>query len=261
MDRWSRPIRPGDIVPAVVTAVPSTRTAAVKVRIAGSDVDLLPKGFAWARGIPGALFKAKDVPAAKLFKVGDLIDVEVRTVDKGKLRDLVLEQSPTLEGAIVAIENRTGQIRAMVGGFSFARSKFNRATQARRQVGSLFKPFVFTAAIDHGFTPVSTFLDEEISYVAGPDQPPYEPKNYDKLYKGLVTLREALEDSRNIPGCQGDGRDRSDGSRELRSAIRAARRRRQGLPALLVSGTGRGRGAAARHDECVLRPFPIRASG
>ena len=199
VDRWSRPIRPGDIVPAVVTAVPSTRTAAVKVRIAGSDVDLLPKGFAWARGIPGALFKAKDVPAAKLFKVGDLIDVEVRTVDKGKLRDLVLEQSPTLEGAIVAIENRTGQIRAMVGGFSFARSKFNRATQARRQVGSLFKPFVFTAAIDHGFTPVSTFLDEEISYVAGPNQPPYEPKNYDKTYKGLVTLREALEDSRNIP--------------------------------------------------------------
>ena len=99
----------------------------------------------------------------------------------------------------MAIDNRTGQIRAMVGGFSFARSKFNRATQARRQVGSLFKPFVFTAAIDRGFTSVSTFIDEPVSYEAGPNQPPYQPLNYDRKYEGRVTLRRALEQSRNIP--------------------------------------------------------------
>ena len=79
----------------------------------------------------------------------------------------MLEQAPAVEGALVAIDNRTGQIRAMVGGFSFARSKFNRATQARRQVGSLFKPIVYTAAIDRGFTPVSVFIDEPVSYNAG----------------------------------------------------------------------------------------------
>ena len=83
--------------------------------------------------------------------------------------ELTLEQPPAVEGALVAIDNRTGQIRAMVGGFSFARSKFNRATQARRQVGSLFKPFVYTAAIDRGFTPVSIFIDEPVSYEAGPE--------------------------------------------------------------------------------------------
>ena len=99
-------------------------------------------------------------------------------------RELVLEQPPAVEGALLAIDNRTGQIRAMVGGFSFARSKFNRATQARRQVGSLFKPIVYTAAIDRGFTPVSVFIDEPVSYRAGPNQPPYQPLNYDRKFKG-----------------------------------------------------------------------------
>jgi penicillin-binding protein 1A len=112
---------------------------------------------------------------------------------------LSLEQPPAVEGALLAIDNRTGQIRAMVGGFSFARSKFNRATQARRQVGSLFKPVVYTAAIDRGFTPVSVFIDEPVSFTAGPNQPPYQPMNYDRTFEGAVTLRRALEQSRNIP--------------------------------------------------------------
>ena len=113
--------------------------------------------------------------------------------------ELLLEQAPAIEGALLAIDNRTGQIRAMVGGFSFARSKFNRATQAKRQVGSLFKPIVYTAAIDRGFTPVSVFIDEPVSYTAGPNQPPYQPLNYDRKFEGPVTLRRALEQSRNIP--------------------------------------------------------------
>jgi penicillin-binding protein 1A len=87
----------------------------------------------------------------------------------------------------------------MVGGLDFARSKFNRATQARRQVGSLFKPVVFSAAIDKGFTAESVFIDEPVSYIAGPNQPPYRPLNYDRKFEGPVTLRHALEDSRNIP--------------------------------------------------------------
>src|SRR5206468_4765057 len=126
-----------------------------------------------------------------LLKVGDLIEVEVREVRDGAPQSVALEQEPIIEGALLAIDNRTGQIRAMVGGLDFARSKFNRATQAKRQVGSSFKPFIYTTAIDRGYTPVSIFVDEPISYEAGPNQPPYEPLNYDRKYEGPVTLRRA----------------------------------------------------------------------
>ena len=110
-----------------------------------------------------------------------------------------LEQPPLVEGAILAIDNRTGQVKAMVGGYSFERSKFNRATQALRQVGSSFKPIVYTAAIDRGFTPASLILDEPVSFSAGANQPLYSPQNYDHKFEGPVTLRHALEDSRNVP--------------------------------------------------------------
>jgi penicillin-binding protein 1A len=185
-DRWTQPILAGDIVPAVVTFV---SPSGARVRIGSHDVELPKSAFAWTRR----------TSAADLFKIGDLIEVEVRTVEGTRPAELVLEQPPAVEGALLAVDNRTGQIRAMVGGFSFGRSKFNRATQARRQVGSLFKPFVYTAAIDRGFTPVSVFVDEPVSYQAGPNQPPYQPLNYDRKYEGPVTIRRALEQSRNIP--------------------------------------------------------------
>ena len=185
-DRWSSAILAGDIVPAVVTFIGA---AGARVRIAEYDVELPRAAFAWTRR----------ASAADLFKIGDVIEVQVRTLEGKRPAELALEQAPAVEGALLAIDNRTGQIRAMVGGFSFARSKFNRATQARRQVGSLFKPIVYTAAIDRGFTPVSVFIDEPVSYTAGPNQPLYQPLNYDRKLIGPVTLRRALEDSRNIP--------------------------------------------------------------
>jgi penicillin-binding protein 1A len=190
VDRWNRPILAGDIVPAVVTAVsPKGGNGSARVRISTHEVDL-PKGaFAWTR----------KTSAADFLKVGDLIQVEVRAIQGGVPQTLALEQDPIVEGALLAIDNRTGQVRAMVGGFDFVRSKFNRATQAKRQVGSSFKPFIYTTAIDRGYTPVSIFVDEPISLDAGPNQPPYEPLNYDRKYEGPVTLRRAIEDSRNVP--------------------------------------------------------------
>lgn len=185
-DRWARAILEGDIVPAVVTAVGN---AGARVRIGEFEVDLPPAAFAWTRR----------KSSSSLFKEGDLIDVEVRRMEGDRPTELALEQAPLVQGALVAIDNRSGQIRAMVGGFDFARSKFNRATQARRQIGSLFKPIVYTAAIDRGFTPVSIFIDEPIALEAGPNQPPYSPLNYDREFEGPVTLRRALEQSRNIP--------------------------------------------------------------
>ncbi|HET9568906.1 MAG TPA: PBP1A family penicillin-binding protein, partial [Vicinamibacterales bacterium] len=189
-ERWSQAILAGDIVPAVVTYVPEPKAKGnTRVRIATHEMELPPSAFQWTR---------RTSPAT-LFTVGDVIEVEVRKLDGNVPTALALEQPPLVEGAVLAIDNETGQIRAMVGGLDFTRSKFNRATQARRQVGSLFKPIVYTAAIDRGFTPVSIFVDEPVSYEPGPNQPPYEPLNYDRKFEGPVTLRHALEDSRNIP--------------------------------------------------------------
>jgi penicillin-binding protein 1A len=109
-----------------------------------------------------------------------------------------LEQTPVVEGAIVAIENRTGHIKALVGGWSFDRSKFNRAVQAYRQLGSTFKPVVFTAAIDRGFTAATMIDDSERSWTSDVGQI-WTPQNYDRTFRGPMTLRYALEHSRNIP--------------------------------------------------------------
>ena len=189
-DRWNRPILAGDIVPALVTAVtPKGGNGSARVRIGAYEVELPKTAFTWTR----------KTSAADFLKVGDVVEVEVREIAGNVPKAVILEQDPLVEGALLAIDNRTGQVRAMVGGFDFARSKFNRATQAKRQVGSSFKPFIYTTAIDRGYTPVSVFVDEPISYEAGPNQPPYEPLNYDRKYEGPVTLRWALEDSRNIP--------------------------------------------------------------
>ena len=185
-DRWSQPMVIDDIVPAVVLSVAPT---VAHLRIGPNTVDLRPDGLAWTRRAPPALFKT-----------GDVVDVKLTKLDEaGKPAAVSLEQTPILEGALLAIDNRTGQVRAMVGGFSFDRSKFNRATQAYRQVGSAFKPFVYTAAIDRGYTPSSLIVDEPVAYNVGPDQPLYTPKNYDGKFEGAVTLRHALEDSRNVP--------------------------------------------------------------
>ncbi|MGE3189417.1 MAG: penicillin-binding transpeptidase domain-containing protein, partial [Vicinamibacterales bacterium] len=138
--------------------------------------------------------------ASELVRPGDVIQVALTSVDAAAGRAVVaLEQTPAVEGALVAIDNKTGQVLAMVGGFSFGRSQFNRATQARRQMGSTFKPLLYTAAIDRGLTPATQIIDAPTEFDAGPDQPPYAPHNYDGTYEGPITLRRALEDSRNVP--------------------------------------------------------------
>jgi penicillin-binding protein 1A len=186
-DRWTRPIATGDIVPAVVVTAP--KTGAARLRIGSLHADLDKAGYAWTR----------KVSAADLFKPGDLVDVAIVKMDAATgAATVTLEQSPLAEGAILAIDNHTGQIKAMVGGWSFTRSKFNRAVQAYRQLGSTFKPIVYTAAIDRGFTPSSIIVDAPVSYSSGNGQI-YSPKNYDHDFLGPVTLRYALEESRNIP--------------------------------------------------------------
>jgi penicillin-binding protein 1A len=186
-DRWLRPIGPGDVVPAVVVTAPKTGPA--RLRIGPYHADLEKASYTWTRR----------TSAADLFKPGDLVEAAVTKIDEATgTATVTLDQTPIVEGAMVAIDNRTGQIKAMVGGWSFGRSKFNRAVQAYRQLGSTFKPIVYTAAIDRGYTPTSILIDAPVSYPSGNGQI-YSPHNYDHKFEGPVTLRWALEESRNIP--------------------------------------------------------------
>ena len=180
----------GDIVPAVVASIGKPATAgAARLRIGRYHADLTAEGFKWTRR----------TSAADLLRQGDLIDVQISKLDEGTgAAAVTLEQTPLVEGAILVIDNHTGQIKAMLGGWSFGRSKFNRAVQAYRQLGSTFKPIVYTAAIDRGFTPSSIIADTPVSYSARNGQI-YSPHNYDHKFLGPVTLRYALEESRNIP--------------------------------------------------------------
>jgi len=174
-------------VPAVVVTAPKAGPA--RLRIGRLHADLAKDGYTWTRR----------TSAADLFAPGDLVEVAVTKLDEAAgVATVTLDQAPQVEGALVAIENRTGQIKAMVGGWSFSRSKFNRAVQAYRQIGSTFKPILYTAAIDRGYTPASILIDQPVSYPAGNGQI-YAPTNYDHKFLGPITLRHALEESRNIP--------------------------------------------------------------
>lgn len=129
-----------------------------------------------------------------ILKVGDVIYVS-QVADK--TGSYTLEQVPEIEGALVAMDPRTGRVLAMVGGFSFAESEFNRATQALRQPGSSFKPIVYAAALDNGYTPASVVLDAPVE-VRMADGSVWRPENYAQEFYGPQTLRRGIERSRNV---------------------------------------------------------------
>jgi penicillin-binding protein 1A len=185
--RWERPFAVNDIVPAVVV---DTDATTIHLRAGDTRISIDKKGYAWTR---------KTNPS-QLVARGDLVEAKILTIDPAEhTATASLDQPPAVEGGVLALDNRTGQITAMVGGYSFDRSKFNRATQAFRQVGSAFKPFVYTAAIDRGYTPTTILEDVPVTFPGGAGSPPYSPQNYDRKFEGPVTLRHALEESRNVP--------------------------------------------------------------
>src|SRR6202030_4520183 len=108
-----------------------------------------------------------------------------------------LEKQRAPQAAMLAIDNSTGEIKAMVGGYSFEDSKFNRATQAVRQVGSSFKIYLYADAIEKGASPFDTIVDTPFTVISGGQ--PYSPDNYDEKYEGTITLRRALAGSRDAP--------------------------------------------------------------
>ncbi len=152
----------------------------------------LPRHCSPSRILPGP---ATSLPLT-LLKPGDLSQVNIKEIN-GSVAHVQLEQNVGPQAAMVAIDNPTGEIKAMVGGYSFDESKFNRATQAQRQVGSSFKIYVYSAAMEQGFTPFDTILDAPFTTMSGGQ--PYSPHNYDEKFEGVITLRRALDGSRNVP--------------------------------------------------------------
>ncbi len=132
----------------------------------------------------------------KILKPGDIVKVKIKGA-KGKEAILALEQEPEVEGAVVAIEQRTGFIRTIIGGYDYTKSEYNRAIHAKRQPGSAFKPIIYAAAMDNGFTPASMINDEPVTYKGGP-KGDWTPENYDRKHYGPTRLREALAYSRNV---------------------------------------------------------------
>jgi len=185
----------GDIARGIVISV-SPNQAIIKARGIKGKLNL--QDALWASKVVDSSGKVKVIKNFRLTDIlhpGDVIMVKFKSIGKEIL--FSLEQEPEVEGALVAIDPQTGYIRAMVGGYSFQRGEFNRAVYARRQPGSSFKPFVYAAAIEKGFTPESTIIDEPISYRSGLKE--WSPSNYDGEFWGEITLRTALAYSRNVP--------------------------------------------------------------
>lgn len=183
---WNTIFSPGQMVHGLVLQS-DERTAEVKVGSYRATVR--PDHVEWTgKKRLDRVLKAGDVCAFTL----ESINREERTVE------VMLDRIPEVQGALMAIESGTGAIRAMVGGFDFRYSKFNRATQAERQPGSVFKPFTYVAAVESGYSPEDTVLDKPVEFLDGLGRP-YRPVNADDKFKGLIPIRQALAESRNVP--------------------------------------------------------------
>ena len=181
---WDSGPEVNSYVHAVVVAVSPTLAT---IKFGRYSAILAPADVAWTHG-----------KLQNILQRGDIVYVKALSLNPDGKARVSLEEDSGAQGALVAIDNATGEIKAMVGGRDFNLSKFNRTTQALRQVGSSFKPYVYTAAIDHGATPDDTIVDAPVTFPT-PSGPPYEPHNYDEKFEGTITLRRALAQSRNIP--------------------------------------------------------------
>jgi len=197
----SAQIKPGDLLEAVVTKVGAEQVDVAVGEITGT---ISKSAMEWAsRKLIGPDFTKveiiNDFKPSDLLSVGDVITVGVVKIDKsGKKAVFSLEQEPLVEGAILAIDPATGGIKAMVGGYDFHRSEFNRALQAKRQPGSAFKPFIYTVALEKGLTPSTILIDEPVVYHDPEQDKIWKPVNFEERFYGPIPLREALIHSRNL---------------------------------------------------------------
>ncbi len=203
--QWRKALRdtkiPRDIPgwhPAVVLGLDKTEAKIGIEGVPAGPTDVIPADdVTWARKreAGGKLGPRAKVPS-DLLSVGDVVEVEKLTDKNGKFQRWSLRQIPKVEGAFMAMDVHTGRILALQGGFSYEHSSFDRATQAARQPGSSFKPFVYAAALDSGFTPATIVIDAPIT--VNTPQGLWTPKNAENKYYGPVPMRVGLEQSRNL---------------------------------------------------------------
>src|SRR5271168_2249556 len=182
-EEWRGSPQKGDYITGLVTAVQPTFAS---IKIGQYHAMLTPADFSWTGR----------KSAVQLLKPGDLVVVWIKEVS-GNTVHVELEQRPAAQAALLAIDNPTGEIKAMVGGYDFGESKFDRATQAVRQTGSSFKVYVYADAVEQGISPFDTVVDEPVTFRSGGQD--YSPHNYDNRFEGRITYRRALADSRNVP--------------------------------------------------------------
>src|SRR5690606_16231567 len=178
------------LVPAVVLSL-QAKSARVFLK-SGEFADIEWDGLSWARRLERSALGPEPKSAADVLSVGDVVHV----VTDGRVAHLA--QVPEAQAALVALDPDDGAIVALVGGFDYFTNKYNRVTQARRLPGSGFKPFLYSAALEDGFTPASVLLDAPIVLEGDDMETAWRPENYSRQFHGPTRLREALVRSRNL---------------------------------------------------------------
>ncbi|SNB47531.1 penicillin-binding protein 1A [Geobacter sp. DSM 9736] len=190
-------LKTGATYQGVVTAINPTR-GDITVRVGERTGTLSRRDMTWAGKVQLVESFTRPEGKTKPITLGSVVEVSVLTADTNKTgARFALEQMPEAQAALVAVDPRNGSVKAMVGGYDFRKSQFNRAVQARRNPGSAFKPLIYAAAIEKGITTATLFDDAPVEYESGKEKA-WKPKNYDNIYRGAVTMREALTNSINV---------------------------------------------------------------
>lgn len=191
-------LKPGSFGEGVVLKVAKDHYV---VQVGAFAAKLAFDDMAWAKRIlkgsdPGVDFVVNQ-NVKQVLKPGDVIEVGVKKMTKEGIQ-LTLEQTPIVEGGLIAIDPMVGAIRAMVGGYDFSRSEYNRAVQAHRQPGSAFKPLIYATAMSQGLSPATQILDAPVVYEQEEEDKIWKPENYGRRFHGMVSLRDALAQSHNL---------------------------------------------------------------
>jgi penicillin-binding protein 1A len=190
----------GDIHTAVVLNV-DDRNKKTEVRVGNFSGIIRLETMTWARrpNSKTAYYESKISAPSQVLKPGDIIQVQVASVPQDKdAYEFTLFQEPVAQAALLSIEAETGHVKAMIGGRDYSDSQFNRAYQSRRQPGSAFKPIVYAAALDKGYTPATVIMDSPVVYEDAQRDFTWKPQNYAETFYGPTLFREALVHSRNV---------------------------------------------------------------